>query len=575
MDINKIEESFKETSDKKCAFATGGMVSTAFPEATKAGVKMLELGGNAVDAACAAAFALGVCEPQASGIGGQSMAMLHIKGETISVDGSSRVPSLAHLSILKKDDLLFGHKATTVPSTVALLGYLNFHYGRLDWKTILAPAIKIAKKGYKITKLQSDLQKRELDNFLNAKSKSGAKYFLKNGKKAYEPGELFVQPDLANTLSRIAKYGPKSFYLGKIASMIHEDMRKNDGFLTKEDLALIPWPIVREPIKCKYRGLSILTPPPPAAGRTMSLVLMMLNCLPSKFIKEESPESYHFIAETFRKAFMNRKQRPFDPNTYPQLPDKVLSSHKFARTLSKSIRNKIDKSLPLIDPNYDEDTTHLSVIDAEGNAVGITQSVERVYGSKVAAEGLGFVYNNYMSALETKNPEHNFYLRPNAIPWTLVSPAIVLYKDKIWMVTGSPGSERIFSTISQFISNIVDKNMSIGDAMYHPRLHCSIGGTVSLEKERFDPEVVKYLKSMGYKVVDKGPYAFYLGAIHTAIKCHSTIGFQGVAEVRRDGVSAGPDLNKIKRVSLENIEKGEESQYEKIPGTPISSSRRK
>lgn len=211
MDVSSIEKSFVTTKNKKCSVAKNGMVASAFPDATKAGVEMLKKGGNAVDAACATALALGVCEPQASGIGGQSMAILHVDGKTFAVDGSSRAPSLAHISFFeKRSRSLIGYKATTVPSTVATLGYLNERYGQLDWSTIVKPSIRIAKRGYRITKLQYELQEKHLKNFFKVKSKSGAKYFLKDGEVPYEIGDLFVQDDLAYTLEQLATYGYRS-----------------------------------------------------------------------------------------------------------------------------------------------------------------------------------------------------------------------------------------------------------------------------------------------------------------------------------------------------------------------------
>lgn len=179
MNIDKIESCFKSTPDGKCSEAPNGIVSTAFPDATLAGVEMLKRGGNAVDAACAAAMTLGVCEPQASGIGGQSMAILHIHGKTIAIDGSSRVPSLAHIEQFQKGERTFGYKAATVPSTLAVLGYLNFRYGKLDWSTLLKPAIQTARNGYRITKLQHDLQLRELDKFNKVPSRREQNIFLK------------------------------------------------------------------------------------------------------------------------------------------------------------------------------------------------------------------------------------------------------------------------------------------------------------------------------------------------------------------------------------------------------------
>ncbi len=540
MKIEQIEGSFQPTPDGKAAAADNGMVATAFPEATQAGIEMLQKGGNAVDAACAAALAVGVCEPSASGIGGQSMVILHHRGQTTTIDGSTRVPSLAHIDRFEKGERFVGYRATTVPSTVAVMGYLNFRYGRLDWSTVLEPAIRIATDGYAITKLQHDLQDRELARFLRVPSRSGARYFLKDGTAPYGEGELFRQPDLARTLQHIAEHGARSFYTGTIAKQIDEDMQAHDGFLRADDLALIPWPIERPPLKRRYRDVSVLTCPPPAAGRTLLLVLLMLSHLPSRFIRGGSKESYHFIAETFRKAFLQRRGRPFDPNTYPQVSDKKMLSQKFAKEQARSIHADIDPGLPLIDPPSDGgDTTHLSVMDNEGNAVGITQSVELVYGSKAAAEGLGFLYNNYMNALETDNPAHPFYLRPNAVPWTSVAPAIIFHRDQPWMIVGSPGSERIFSTVSQFLMHLIDGRASMLDAMLRPRFHCSIGGTVSLEADRFDPAFVQYLEDTGYKIDRREPYAFYLGAIHAVLKCQTQKGFQGVAEIRRDGSAGG------------------------------------
>ena len=542
MNLKKIEGRFLPTEDGKCAWSANGMVSAAFPEATQAGVELLEAGGNAIDAACAAAFALSVCEPQASGIGGQSMVLLHTKDRVLALDGSSRVPSLAHLSRLKKRHRLTGYGATTVPSTPAVLRYLHFTYGRASWRTVLEPAIRIAREGYRITELQRRLQERERETFLKIPSQSGARYFLKDGERPYEVGDLFRQPDLAKLLEFIAEEGIKQFYTGEPARMIHQDMEDNEGLLRYDDMALIPWPVLRKPLNRKYRKLTVYTMPPPAAGRTLLLILLMLRHLPTKFLRERSPESYHFFAETLRKGLLNRKERPFDPNIYPQLPqDKRILSLDFAKMLASSIKDGIDPSLPMADlfPSV-SDTTHLSVMDRHGNAVGITQSIEQVYGARVAAKGLGFLYNNYMSALETKDPSHPFYLRPNAIPWSMSAPMIAFYDKRPWLMAGSPGSERIFSAIAQFISHIVDGNLPMSEAMSYPRIHCSIGGDLSYEEGRVESRIVDYLRKVGYAMDPREPYAFYMGAIHAVMKTQTREGFQGVAEVRRDGTAAGP-----------------------------------
>jgi len=542
MDIEKVENSFTVTSDKKSSFAKHGMVASAFPDATKAGVEMLRKGGNAIDAACATALTLGVCEPQASGIGGQSMAVLYINKKPIALDGSSRSPSYANSShFAKKRSRLIGYRATTVPSTMAVIGHLHERYGRLEWQKIVAPAIRIAKRGYQITSLQHNLQVRELNSFFKVRSKSGAKYFLKDGQIPYEIGDRFVQEDLAETLTTISSNGYRSFYHGQIAKKIDQDMKQNKGLIREEDLAWIPEPIERPTIHRAYRNFIVHTLPPPAAGRTLLLVLMMLNHLPSKFLRSSSPSSYHFVAETFRKAFLHRIQRPFNPHTYHQIQDKLHLQRSFAKQLSQSIDNSIDATLPMEEPEYigGEDTTHLSVMDDEGNAVGITQSIELAYGSKAAADGLGFLYNNYMSAFEFKNMNHPYYIRPNSIPWTSVSPSLVFHENKLWMVVGSPGSQRIFSAISHFLSRIIDGNLSMSEAIVRPRFHCSISGTLSIEEGGFDENVLQYLSKIGYDIVKKERFSFYHGAIHAVMKCQTKNGFQGVAEVRRDGTADG------------------------------------
>lgn len=543
MDIEKIEKSFKTTADKKCSSAKHGMVASAFPDATKAGIEILKKGGNAVDAACATAFALGVCEPQASGLGGQSMVILHFNGKTIAIDGSSRSPSLANSTKFeKKRSRLIGYRATTVPSTPSVLGFLHERYGSLKWQTILKPAIRIAENGYRITKLQHDLQVRELKNFLSVKSRSGAKYFLKDGEVPYEIGDRFVQEDLADVLRYISVHGYRTFYQGQIAKKIDADMRKNKGLIREEDLSYIPEPIERKPISRRYRDVNVFTIPPPAAGRTLLLVLMMLNHLPSSFLRSSKPISYHFVAETFRKAFLHRVQRPFNPNTYHQILDKIHLERSFAKQMAESIHNTMDATLPMRDPFFGgDDTTHLSVMDDKGNAVGITQSIELAYGSKAAADGLGFLYNNYMSAFEFSTPNHPYYIRPNAIPWTSVAPAIIFHEKKLWMVIGSPGSQRIFSAVSHFLSRVIDGNQPMNEAILRPRFHCSIGGIISIEEGGFNDELLDYLADIGYTITKKERFSFYHGAIHAVLKRQTGEGFQGVAEVRRDGTSGGPD----------------------------------
>lgn len=544
MRIARVEKGFQPTADGKAASSERGMVTSVFPDATRAGVEMLEQGGNAIDAATATGLALGVCEPQASGLGGQSTGLVHVNGRTFALDGSSRVPSLAHrerIAEAGKAATALGYGAATVPSSIATYGWLHEHYGVLPWHAVVEPSIRIARDGYCITDLQSSLQRRELDRFASVPSNSGGRYFLKDGAAPYEPGDRFVQTELATTLEVIARDGPESFYKGPIAQQIDADMKANGGFLRADDLALTPWPIEREPLRRRYRGYLIASMPPPGSGRTVLFALMALNHLKSSFLSGRDPSRYHFIAETLRKALFTSLDRPFDPNTYPQIRNKHMLSRRVTKELALSVAEAIDGDLPIQDVSEDAgETTHFTVMDGAANVVSMTQSIELVFGSKAAADGLGFLYNNYMGALELNDPEHPYYLRPNAVPWSSAAPTIVFRKREPWLALGSPGSERIMSVLSQFLVNVIDGSATITEAMAEPRLHCSIGGRISLEEDRFDRAVVKHLRELGYRIDKRDSFDFYLGCVQAVLRCQTSAGFQGVADLRRDGSALGP-----------------------------------
>lgn len=542
VNFTEIESRFRPTEDGKCAEAKNGMVATQSPEATQAGVEMLKHGGNAMDVAVAAALALGVSEPQASGLGGQTMMLIYQGGCVIAIDGSSRAPSLAHPTSINERDRSNGYRATTVPSTLATLGYAHKCYGKLKWHQLLEPAIRLAEEGYPISKLQAYLQQRELEKFKKLPSQSGAKYFLKNG-KPYSPGEIFRQPDLANLLRTLAKKGIKEFYQGKIAKQIDADMRENGGLLRYDDLALIPNPIERPPLVKKFRGLTIYTMPPPGSGRTLLFALSMLDLLPQEKIIQDDNTRYLLYIHILRKALIERYDRPFDPNFFPQIAkDANMLDPIYARNCLEEILKNIDKSTPPFIATEDElsgETTHLSVMEKSGMAVSLTQSIERVYGSKAAAEGLGFLYNNYMLDYEYKIPQHPYYLRPNFSPWATVSPTLVFDGDKPWIALGSPGSERIISILTLFLHHIVDENNTLEEAMKAPRLHCSLGGRVSLEAKRFPQNLIQFLKQRGFRIDKREDFAFYLGCIQAVLKRHDNQRFQGIADIRRDGQAMG------------------------------------
>ena len=510
---------------QKVATGKTGMIATAHFSATEAGVEMLERGGNAFDAAVAAAFALGVCEPAASGLGGQSMALVFDAetGKTTALDGSSRAPNRATADAVTKATRLRGYRATTVPSTPAFLRYLNERYGKLSLSDVLQPAIRLAENGYPVTVLQRALTRRELKHL---RAGTAGPLFLKDGKSTYPVGSIFKQPALADTLRRIARRGVKDFYSGQIAKQIAQDMAKNDGLLQADDLAQVPRPIERRPLSTRFQGQRVFTFPLPAAGRTLIEMMNVFEVLPDDKKDIDSLEGAVLLAEIIRRAFLDRQDRPFDPSYFAQVPEERMLRKDYAKLVAKQSIRRLSGS---------GETTHLSVMDQAGNAVALTQSIERVYGSYSATAELGFLYNNYMSAFEYEDIAHPYYLRPNAVPWASVAPTIVFRGRRPSMAIGSPGSERITSSILQVLIRLADHSpLAAVDA---PRLHTSIDGKVSLEASRMRSDLCDELARHGFTVDRRDPHSFYMGCVQLVMR--SKREFVGVADPRRDGSAAG------------------------------------
>jgi gamma-glutamyltranspeptidase/glutathione hydrolase len=512
---------------QRIAVSKKGMVSSAHFRATEVGKEILKQGGNAFDAAVACAFALGVCEPQASGLGGQSMMLLHLAEEnrTIALDGSSRAPNRAlREDFLKKSSRLFGRQASTVPSTPAVLGYVLDRYGSLPLTDILAPAIRLAQNGYEITELQRKLQKRELKNF--AKGNAGP-LFLQEARRPYSVGHVFKQPILSQALEALSDKGIEDFYTGGIARMIHEDMQANGGLLHEEDLAQIPYPLEREPISGRLGNLTVYTMPPPGAGMTLIEMINILKKFPVRHRNPDTPEGALLLTEIIRRAQLDRRDRPFEPNFYPQVQDRRMLSSQYGKLVSEQIQSRIKTH---------GETTHISVMDEDGNVVALTQSIERVYGAKVASPELGFLYNNYMSAFEYEDMTHPYYLRPNGVPWASVAPTIIFRNKKPWLAIGSPGSDRIVSTILQVLIRL--NLQSPFDAVAAPRIHCSYDGKVSMEAAYMRDDIPRLLEAKGFSMDIRQPMSFFLGCVQMVLSENGE--FIGVADPRRDGSAGGP-----------------------------------
>ena len=562
-DTDSLELADAPVHDPQRIAASGhGMVSTAHYSATAAGVQMLERGGNAVDAAVAAALALGVCEPAASGLGGQTMMLVHdaAADRTVALDGSSRAPNRALIERFANlsADRRRGHLATTVPSSVAVYAHALQTYGRLGWATVLEPAIVLAADGYEISVLQQRLARRELKHL---RAGSGGRFFLHEGRKVHRAGTTVRQPVLARTLARLAAEGFEDFYLGETARLIHKDMQANGGILLTDDLAQIPHPVERAPLAGRFGRQRLTTMPLPGAGRTLLEMLNIHQSLPRHLRDIDSPEGAVCLAETIRLALIDRQDRPFDPNLYSQASDKQMLSRSRARRLAQQMVHRLGHGetarLSVVDGRGDStrrpppgrgdpavqpppgngETTHLSVMDSDGNAVALTQSIENVYGSCAASPELGFLYNNYMNAFQTEDPSHPYYLRPNAVPWANVAPTIVFKDHGPWLAVGSPGSERIPPAILQVLLRLAKSSPL--EAVAAPRLHCSLDGVVSAEAPRMATDVLDALEGAGFELNRRDPYSFYMGCVQMVLNENGRL--IGVADPRRDGAAAGPE----------------------------------
>ncbi len=510
---------------QRIAVSTRGTVATAHYRASEAGARVLAAGGNAMDAACAAAFALGVCEPAASGLGGQTMMLIHDTKErrTVALDGSSRAPHRVSPGDVPKEERLHGHQATTVPSTPAVLDYALRTFGTKSLAEVLEPSIELAEQGYEVSQLQNRLTRRELKHL---RAGTAGALFLKDGQRPHAVGSNFKQPALAATLKRLAKRGIEDFYTGGIAKAIASDMKKNGGVIQLDDLAQIPWPLERKPVRGSLGTLKVHTMPPPGAGRTLLEMINIVSAYTEKQFELDTPRGSLLLAEAIRRAFIDRRDRPFDPNYYPQVDDQQMLSDEYAARVAKQVLKRIERG---------GETTHLSAMDAEGNVVALTQSIERVYGSCAANPELGFLYNNYISAFEFSDISHPHYLRPAAVPWASVAPTIVFRRRKPWLAIGSPGSQRITSSILQVLLRL--QYQSPLDAVSAPRLHCSIDGRVSLEATRMRDDIPPMLERYGFRIDARQPLSFYLGCVQLVLREGNEL--IGVADPRRDGSAAG------------------------------------
>ena len=484
-------------------------VATAFPQATDAAISMLRAGGNAVDGAVAAAWALAVCEPSASGLGGQTILLLRTRhGVTTVVDGHSHAPIAASPESISRREQRRGHRACVVPSTVATLDYARRTFGRLSHERVLAPAIAIATDGYPITRLQAG-QLTRVAKSLRA-SGAAASLFLSKSGEVPEAGTIFRQPALAATLTRLVSAGADDFYRGDIAREIARDMEQYGGVLTYSDLATCALPVERQPLVAEYRRRTVLTAPPPAGGAQLLSVLGAIERSNIHWTSVGAPCWYDTLASAIERAFHAREADAFHHAT---------SAH----------RND--------EPG---DTTHVTVADGEGNVVALTQSIQSIFGAKAAHPTLGFVYNNYLCTCPRQ--PHPCALRPGGQPRSNASPAVLLrggLESTPLLALGAAGSRRIISAIASVITAIVDGGLELQAAVDHPRVHALIDGRVWLERPAATRDVLERLHRHFKRVSIRPTHDPAMGCVQAVRFLAADL--RAAADPRRDGTGIVDD----------------------------------
>ena len=501
------------------------MVVTIHHDASDAGVEILKQGGNAVDAAVAVGFALAVVYPAAGNIGGGGFMLIRDKhGKTHFLDYREMAPAAAsrdmyldeHGNVIPGMSLV-GYKASGVPGTVAGLAYAQKHYGKLTLAQDMAPAIRLASEGFVLTPEEV----RNLHNKNLSRFPASAQIFQRNG-DFYKEGETFKQPELAETLRRIAK-DPSDFYKGAMARQIADFEKAGGGLITTEDLANYQVK-ERKPIQGKYRGYDIVTAPPPSSG---GIVLVeILNILSgfdlAKLGTDRSAAQVHIITEAFRRAYMDRADYLGDPD-FNQLPLKQMANRKYAKAWRSSIDpTKPTPSASLMRPagfmpppppaapvKESTQTTHFSIVDADGNAVASTYTLNGSFGSGVTVEGLGFLLNNEMDDFTSKVGVPNVYgliqssanaIAPGKRPLSAMTPTIITRKGKLAYVMGTPGGSTIITTVANDIISSIDNGLNIQQVADAPRFHHQyLPDRLDLEK-KFPVLPAEELKAMGYTI---------------------------------------------------------------------------
>ncbi len=533
--------------------------------ASQVGAEVMQKGGNAVDAAVATGFALAVVHPQAGNLGGGGFMLIRMNdGAVHFLDYREKAPAKATENMYLDPQgnvvpnlSLVGYKAIGVPGSVAGMVYAQKHFGKLPLAAVMAPAIRLAREGFVLS--YEDAQSMRDPEL--AKFPESRRIFQRNGKH-YQQGEVFRQPELARTLERIAK-NPEDFYKGAMAREIAASVQKGGGLITAADLAAYEVK-ERQPIRGTYRGLEIISAPPPSSGGVA--LVEILNILEGYDLAKygnRSAEAIHLTTEAFRRAFFDRAEFMGDPD-FSQIPVSQLIDKKYGVAWRESLnpdKASVSKDLhrpaifseleryaaahpyPRVVPEG-EYTTHYSVVDPAGNAVAVTTTLNDSFGSRVVAGNLGFLLNDEMDDFTSKPGVPNLYgliqgpanaIAPNKRPLSAMTPTIVLKDGKLFLVLGSPGGPTIITTVANVLMGVADYGMNIQEAVNAPRFH-NQWLPDSLRMERgFSPDTIKLLEQMGHKVQRAG----YWGDAECVAIDPKTMERLGAPDGRNNGKAVG------------------------------------
>jgi gamma-glutamyltranspeptidase / glutathione hydrolase len=535
---------------QKEALGDSAMVVSAHPLATKVGLDILRKGGNAIDAAVAVQFALAVVYPQAGNIGGGGFLVLkHKNGTVATLDYREEAPAAAFekmyqdstgkvLSEKSQYDVL----AAGVPGSVDGMWEAHQKYGKLKWWELVEPAISLAELGFQITDQEAQNLNEERFNFI--KNCSITPEFVKFA--PWTAGDWLIQKDLAKTFRFVASNGRAGFYEGPVATMIETEMKKRGGLITTDDLKNFH-SVWRTPLEFDHKGLHVITMPPPSSGGI--ILRQLLAMTGDKSLKTKgfhSAEAVHLMVEAERRAYADRAEHMGDPDFY-KVPLKMLTDTTYIRNRFADFNATAatpSKNITAGQIKVSEETTHYSIVDQEGNAVSVTTTLNDSYGSRTVVTGAGFILNNEMDDFSAKPGVPNIYgaiggtanaIRGNKRPLSSMTPTIVTKGGKVWMIVGTPGGTTIPTSVFQVITNVVEFEMTLKEAIQSGRFHHQwVPDRIAVEDAALPEATVQQLQKMGHNIFPREPIGRVEGIMRQADGR-----WQGVADRRGDDHAAG------------------------------------